>query len=554
MICKFTFLLLAAVPVSYPRAGAGQDNKTAKIYSLRELRAKGPKTPPPIYGKLLQMPGEEPVLANCYFQNSEAAPIGSNEILEILRTAAGGDAPTFDIYEDSLAVSATAAQHAMIQKILDDLAGAAAPVEIEAAAYLLPYGAAAPRGGIVAGPDVKNLEESLKSSRAAWRGVLGGAPGTLAFGGGASTIPFVASFRGEVAKKSKIVEPWIREVTAGVSLFAEASPLREGSATLVTAVVSMTNFLGFDKFETRSKDLSYLDIPKIAGARLAASVVVPAGATLLLRADDPEIGTILVLLHPRGAERKLSLSAPMPNAFLLANALTTRGGRVLPSPAAGAEIPPAPAIINIVELFKSSAEPPRLFASAGGSLTILGSQSSVDSAVARLRDLENSEFKNTAVELRVVRAADWNGAAAPNATIISTATLAAGAHRSAGVVLGREETTVESYQVLIAEETSIAVPRLRSLFRGIVATARILNIHDNAAAVDLELEYSDFGPRERQVQNAPDLGDHERVARRASYLHKIFELPKTGSVVVGDLGAVGNTNDHLFVVAVAGVL
>ncbi|MBI3818025.1 MAG: hypothetical protein HY286_04980 [Planctomycetes bacterium] len=526
--------------------------RTTQIYSLRAVKtsANAADANRASFGRFIRLPKEEAEPPLPYFNSTDAGVFNSSEILEILRfaTAGSGDAPQFEIYEDSLLATASDEQHKSIKSAIAELAAQVAPVEVNVTVFALPYGSPAPRGGLLPAADIKNLRESLKNARVAWSGVVGSAPKRASHGGVMSTISFVASWHSEVAKKAKISEPWSGEISGGIEADVEATPLRGGSSVLLTSVVGITTLAGMERFETRCPNLGDIDIPKVAGARFATSSVVPAGSALLLRADDPDAGTILVLFQPRPADRKLKITNPQSNLFMVANALGAQSGRWLPDPFDATAPPAAMSQPNLSTLFKSESAKLRCVSGPGGSLLLIGDEPSIQNALAGFNAAENDEIYNSPIEIRVVRAADWAAAAAPNASIAATATLSASGHRSAGVVVGREETYVEGYNVSVAEESSVASPRVKLLFRGLRARARVLEAGEGTSTIELDVQYSEFGPRERQMQRSSDVGDHERVARQHSDIHKVFEVPKTGLLVLGELGASATPNEKLFLV------
>lgn len=543
---------LALLAAAAPARAQGGDGKAARIVSLRPLREASAAAPDADWGSFIYFHDSQRVNVNDYFNNKEGGGMSTAALLDLLRAAAGAESPAITGDGETLLVRGTTAQQDLVQSVVREITNIAAPVEVDATVYLLTYGTAVPRGGISLAQEEKAIEESLKNARPAWKGVLAAQPGRRATAGNIIKVSFVATYSGEVAKKAKLTDPRIGDAETGVSLQLEATPASDGETVLLTAVVSASALAGMQKFQTRSKDLGDLDIPQVTGARFASSAALPKGATLLLRADDAEAGTILVLLHPRPVSRKLKLTIPEPNAFFFSNLCSSRGGRSLPAAGENIQAPAVNLSNTWLESLQFENSKVRVLPGNLGSLAFVGDAAGVEAAVAQLRAAELEETAAAAIELKIVRAADWAAAAAATAPVVGTATLVAGARRMAAVQIGREETTVQSYQIAIAEEAAISLPRVRTVFRGLAARARVVDSVDGSPRVWIDLQYSDFGARERVVQSAPDVGDFERIARRETHLERMFEIPKSGVIVLGEIGAAASPSEKLYVVAGAG--
>ncbi|MFN0204986.1 MAG: hypothetical protein ACKVS6_01575 [Planctomycetota bacterium] len=537
------FLTFLASPVP-------QNDRYAKIYSIQSLRASA--APANVYyGSFLIGPNKSRTQASGYTGAANAG-ISSAECIEILRaaTAGSGDAPRIDVYENSIVATATGAQHQTIAAVLQQLdASAGAPVEVNITVLSLAPGAAAPKCGVLTLQETAAAVDSIKNqSRVVWQGAVDAKPGAAGSAGSVTFVPFVISYKAEVAKKSKIGAPVIAEVIAGFEATVNAIPVRGGDATHVSAILSFCDLLGIERYDTRGSDIGNIERPQVAGLRLAANATIPSGGSLLLRGDGADFGTVFILLRPRAFTGTYQFSGKNPFLFIPAHPLTAGSGRSLPRLDSGLEgnDPPPPIAPNFAELLKSEGSSLRVQTSASGAMLLIGDEASLASASERLRAFEETELITLPFEFRVVRAADSQAALAPNATLVSTVSLSVTSQRTAGAVAGRQELAVEGYGIQIAEEANIAEPRISELFRGFSIEAKLLAIDAAGATLSVAVEHQEFGPRERIVSASANVGDHERVSRRSSRVSRTLKIAKPGPVLLGELGVLFNTNDRLY--------
>jgi hypothetical protein len=257
------------------------------------------------------------------------------------------------------------------------------------------------------------------------------------------------------------------------------------------------------------------------------------------------VGRFVAVLRPRwpGAVRRLGADGgAKPVVFLRAPGFLAAAGRQLPRLDASFTpwLPEPGPVSSGLELVKGTSALSRLTRTPTGFLFASGERAALDAFLDRLAAADGAASRSLEIEVRVVKAATSEEALAPGAPVHESATLAAGLHASAGAFLSHEESAVEGYQVLVAEEAAIATPDVKNLFRGLVVRARALDIGADATRAELEILRCDFGPRERSVSDATDIGDLERIPRRHTTLQRVVELSANAPVVVGDLGLFGN--------------
>jgi hypothetical protein len=536
------------------QSGSAAD-RVAKTYSLRLLRA----TPSPArvtYGALLLEPGAEPPSARGYVA-ARSGGLGTSELRELFAAASGSDraggGADLEFYENTMVAVATEEQHRAIAATLQQLQASAAPVSVQVMVLALAPGASPPRSGVLNSNETASFLEGIRGpSRVLWQGQVESTCGLAGAAESITTVPCVVSYGAEVAKKAKAADPWVEDVAAGIEVAVAASPLLDGTSAHVAAVVNITNLLAVNRYETRGATIGNIEQPQIAGARIASSATLAAGDALVLKTDCPDVGTVLFLLRPAAVQRKYQYSGAAPCLYIPTHPCTSVAGRELPvldNRLSGAE-PPTPPTPGMVEFLKSAGAGVRMQLGTSGEIFMTGDAAALAAASQKLKALESGQLPTVAFEFRIVRAADAATAAAPSAALQSSATLAVSADRAAGAIVGRQELAVRDFDISIAEEAMIAIPKVVSVFRGFCIETRWLAGDGNSTDLAVDVRNFDFGPRERFVSQAENVGDHERVPRRETRLQRIVKLTRDGSVVLGELGIVANSSERLYGVLV----
>jgi hypothetical protein len=533
--------------------------RVVRAYSTGSLRV-GHSTSTPRYGSFVTRADRDSISARPFLEGVDAgAALGADTIRTVLQTALGeDDSPLVDIVGDRVVVAATESQHRIVAAALRDLdAALGRPIAVDVAVYALPAqpGTAGPPA-LVAPADVAKVEAALAGAgKLLWSGTVDVPVGKLSSASSVRQVPFLADYDAEVAKKAKIATPVEWTMTAGVQAAIDATLAREGAAVHLTALVSVADVLGLERYDTRARDVGAVELAKVAGTRLASTATLPFGAALVLRGSSADAGETAVLLRPRGSPRSLRLGASAgarPLALLPVSLITATSGRSLPLLNADLEESATEEVdgaANIVTLMGSDLAAQMEQPGGTGKLLISGDEKAVEAALARARALEAMESATVELRVAVVRAPDGAAALDPKAPAVASAQLAASVRRSAGAIVGREETAVSGYTVEIAEEAIIADPQVRSLFRGAIVSARVLEATNAGALVEVSVISCDFGPRERRFSEATDVGDHERIPRRVGSLRRTVEAASSAPVLLGDLGPDGD--GHLYAVLTA---
>ncbi|HKD99794.1 MAG TPA: hypothetical protein VKE69_02190 [Planctomycetota bacterium] len=522
---------------------SGPADRIVRTYPAAPLRARLAPAAKPTVGPFVHPTEGDGTPADPFFGVDETPrpPLAADELQDLIRAAlpsGGPDDAIVDVVGESVVVSASEAQHRVVAAVLRDLdAAVARPIPLQVAVRLLDAPTAASLPALTPAADAARLDADLaRAGRLVWSTTVDAAAGRLAVASSLQRIPFVGDYGVDVAKKAKTSRPieWIAD--AGVQIALKAAPVADGSAIHVSALVSRSTLLELGRYVTRPLDLGTIEIPRVAEARVASTATIPLGATLVLRAGSGEGGETIVTLRPTGAAgpQRLGASAgARPVAIVPMQVVTAGEGRLAPAEWGGGqgEVTPGTPLLSSIGASGDVVIRP----TASGHLVVSGDETRVAAAVASARALEDGETPTYELAVRLVRAASPTAALAPTAPTVASCQLTASARRSAGAIFGIEETGVTGYAAAIAEEVSIADPRVEAFFRGTAARARVIEAAGANARVEIEVRRHDFGPRETRVAQGPDVGDQERIPRRLTTVLRTVEIGG-GPVVLGDVG------------------
>lgn len=538
-----------------------------RIYSIAPLRGplRNSAGTHAEWGGFIQLKDAPAPRLDGWFDPVESGSAMSSADLQALLGAASGDGPPveLDALGDLLTVRATPAQHTRIRDALKTiLAGASHSVNYECEAWLLPPGSPPPpRTGLLTSSEAKSASAEIsKNGRLLYSGVVGTAPGRLARAGSRTRVPFTPTYHPEIAKKAKIAQPATGAVQTGFEVFISGYPSADGRNTFTTISAYCCELAAMEPFETRGRDIGLIDIPKALGVSLASSGTIATGLSCIIEGSARDLGTLILMVTPGAgtarpgpvefAAQSGGAAAGTTTTWIPAGSLHSRAGRSFPfidDSFLDISIPAAPAP-NLANLLKTS-DDCKIFGGQGGSLRVSGPAASVRRVIENLSALESRDQATRCVQIKMLASMDPATAITRNHQNIplASATFMLASGRSAGAILGREETGVEGYQVSIAEEATVAAPMVRRLLSGCLIHIR--NITDDAggagARIEIDLKYYDFGPRERHVSTATDVGDRERIPTRHAEINRAMELAGSSPVVVGELGAFTGTKPGL---------
>lgn len=548
--------LLASFLVLSAPQGA---ERSVRRYPLTAPSAALTDSEGPRFGTFLTNETDPPEsLLGSFFSNRRpATALSTAELLTLLQGAVQSTEVTLDVRGDALVAVATEPQHQQISALLAALeATITKPLAVEVQLFQLPAEKAQPLPHQVAPAEAAAFIEKLRSSGSEiWSGVVDAIPGRLSEGGAVQRTPYTSSFATEVAQKSALATPLIQTAGSGAQIGIDASPTLDGTAALVVAAFGRGELLGLTRFDTRAKDVGSVDQPRVAGSRVLTTAVVPLDGLLVLAScdRDAEGRMIVACLRPRGPVRSplLPPAASPGRAIALVRTDLLQGEQGRMAAMLDANLRPIPVDEHrvsreggLAELLRGGESAVRLEDLPSGYLTLMGTEPEVRSALARLRAQEELESASCGIRVEVVKAADERAAASAESVLISQSySVALG--RVAAAQTGREESAVVGYGAEIAQEAAIAAPLVRELFRGLLSRAQLLRVSAESSLIQLDLQWSDFGPRERITSEISPAGDHERVPRRSSRASRTLELPHGKTMVVADLGTDGGA--RLFV-------
>ncbi|MBL8694643.1 MAG: hypothetical protein JNJ88_11155 [Planctomycetes bacterium] len=552
--------LLASLAVLAAPQGT---ERSVRRYPLKALSASLTDPQGPRFGSFLTNEADPPEsLEASFFSNRRpGVSLSTAELLTLLQGAIQSTEVTLDVRGDALVAVATEPQHQQISALLTALESIITkPLSIEVQLFQLPAEKAQPLPHQVAPAEAPALLEKLRSNGVEiWSGIVDAIPGRIAEGGAIQRTPYTSSFSTEVAQKSAIAAPFMKTAGSGAHIGIDASPTLDGTAALLVAALGRGELLGLTRFDTRAKDVGSVDQPRLAGSRILTTAVVPLDGLLVLAScdRDAESRAIVACLRPRGPVRPPMLPpAASPGralALVRTDLLQGEQGRV--AAMLDASLRPVPMDEHrvsreggLAELLRGGESAVRLEDLPSGYLSLMGTEPEVQSALARLRAQEELESASCGIRVEVVRSSDERAAVAAETVLFSQSyTVALG--RVAAAMTGREESAVVGYGAEIAQEAAIAAPIVRDLFRGLVSRAQLLRAGADFSRIQLDLQWSDFGPRERITSEISPAGDHERVALRSARASRILELPHGKLTVVADLGPDGGS--RLFVRCIA---
>ena len=464
-------------------------------------------------------------------RDGSASGLAAGDILEVLRAALGTGDASLEVQSDALIANCSEDQQKIVAAVLTrSRERLRAPHRRRGVGPLafLRWEREARRsarrrgdGGIRCGAE--------GGGKPLWSATLDAAPSLVTSGALESLVPYIANYHCEVTKKAKMAEPKIETIRGGLEIALQANPTIGGGGVHISALASFIELRGLTRFKTRAENVGSVDIPQVAGVRVAGTGLVPAGGALALSAGGSDTGTLWLVLRPRpaAAARRLGADAGAKPVllFLPLPALGAPGASSSPrrrtgidprsvvgrrqshrSPARRAADDPPPAHRERLCPRRRRACRPRRAPPAGAGARGWGVGESWHRGADR--ECQRSE-----------------GALAAGATALEFASLAATPGRSAGCILGVEESAVVGYSTHVAEESAIANPEVKNVFRGIVARTRLLETTKNGGVLEFDFMRCDFGPRERVISDATDVGDIDRVPRRVSTLRRVIEVP-----------------------------
>jgi hypothetical protein len=549
---RFEILLVAFAAAAVPQENRG---RVTRSYSLAALRPSPAPVSAPRYGGFLPDSERDPVTPAPFLaaRDGSASGLAAGDILEVLRAALGTGDASLEVQSDALIANCSEDQQKIVAAVLRDLASAfARPIAVEASAHWLSFDGNAKRGGVLGAEEMAAFDAALREAgKPLWSATLDAAPSLVTSGALESLVPYIANYHCEVTKKAKMAEPKIETIRGGLEIALQANPTIGGGGVHISALASFIELRGLTRFKTRAENVGSVDIPQVAGVRVAGTGLVPAGGALALSAGGSDTGTLWLVLRPRpaAAARRLGADAGAKPVLLFPPPfpLSSAGRQLPPLDGELASIPaPSSVVGNPIDLLRGEPQTTRLQLTASGYVLAAGEPAALDALLQRARALEDGESANLGIEVRIVNANDPKGALAAGAPALEFASLAATPGRSAGCILGVEESAVVGYSTHVAEESAIANPEVKNVFRGIVARTRLLETTKNGGVLEFDFMRCDFGPRERVISDATDVGDIDRVPRRVSTLRRVIEVPAGAPLVLGDLGMFGN--DRLFAI------
>ncbi len=546
--------------------GGDAAERTTRTHSFGPLAARMPEVSTPRYGTFLLSAneGEEPVEAPGFLSRDfQAEPVDAPRLLYLLvaHFESAAEPPALDIFHDSIVAVATEAQHLRIAEILRELRPRlSASIQVEVEFWSLPPGRELSAPSSLDAEELATARESLAASgRVLWTGTLETMPGRIVSGGALQRIPYVESHGVEIASKATIAAPVRAVLPAGVAIALHATPVRDGGGHHVVALASRADASGLTRFDTQADGVGSVEIPRLTGVRLAGSATLQPDGALVLQAFSNEMESTVVIVRPVGKPLPWRLTTSFPAtgdgkermAIVPLQALASPFGRELPlldaSLARVHEIESSNGV-NVADLILAYEES-LSSETIGGNLMLWGPEANLAQALKSAQALEETELPSASFRIALVRARDARSALG-TAPIVASARVGTTLRRSAGVVLGRQETAVTGYSVEVAEEAQIAGPVVATFFQGVVGRLRLLESVEGKALVETDLLSSEFGPRERVVSATKYVGDLERVATRSSSIRRVVEIAPGEAKVLGELGTAPPGGDRLFAVLV----